>query len=208
MEYRQPADTVVYEEQPSAAAALLATGVGYTPYLLQRGGPGTSSVAITSAASHGPRCLGYFITESVARGTGGVWGEIIDGSRPAVAFLHERTSPSGHTRLVFISYYPGVHTFISKFSAMEDYLSEVFTPASLSTSPQCAPQPLNYEDVKKTRPQHPPLVRMYAGQPDPADPSHCTIRYQMWGQEDVLDGKLNDDDTVTLIPRHTPQEPK
>jgi hypothetical protein len=48
---------------------------------------------------------------------------------------------------------------------------------------------------------------MYAGQPDPADPSHFTIRYQMWGQEDVLDGRLDDNDNVTLTPRHSPQMP-
>jgi hypothetical protein len=47
-----------------------------------------------------------------------------------------------------------------------------------------------------------------AGQPDPVDPSHFTIRYQMWGQDDVLDGRLNDDDSVTLTPRHAPTEPR
>jgi hypothetical protein len=48
---------------------------------------------------------------------------------------------------------------------------------------------------------------MFSGQPDPNDPSHFTIRYQMWGKEDVLDGRLGDDDQVTLTPRHLPTEP-
>ena len=41
---------------------------------------------------------------------------------------------------------------------------------------------------------------------DSADPSHFTIRYEMWGKSDVLDGRLNDDDSVTLEPRHPPAE--
>jgi len=51
-------------------------------------------------------------------------------------------------------------------------------------------------------------VRVYAGQPDRDDPSHFTIRYQMWGQEDVLDGWLQDNDGVRLVPRHLPEWPK
>jgi hypothetical protein len=48
---------------------------------------------------------------------------------------------------------------------------------------------------------------VYAGQPDPDDPAHFTIRYQMWGQEDVLDGRLLDNDRITSTPRDMPQEP-
>jgi hypothetical protein len=53
----------------------------------------------------------------------------------------------------------------------------------------------------------PLAVRIYAGQPDPNDPSHFTIRYQMWGKEDILDGRLGNDDQVTLTPRNRPTEP-
>lgn len=61
-------------------------------------------------------------------------------------------------------------------------------------------------DVLSGWPRHPPLVRMYAGQADAHDPSHFTIHYQMWGQEDVLDGKLDDQDQITLTPRHSPED--
>jgi len=53
-------------------------------------------------------------------------------------------------------------------------------------------------------PRHPPRVRIFSGQVDPDDPAHFTIRYQMWGKEDVLDGKLDDADQVTLTPRNSP----
>ena len=41
-------------------------------------------------------------------------------------------------------------------------------------------------------------VRMFAGQPDPADPAHFTIRYELDDQPHVIDGWLRDDDTVLL----------
>jgi hypothetical protein len=61
-------------------------------------------------------------------------------------------------------------------------------------------------DLPNHQPRVPPNIRIYAGQADPADPSHFTIRYQMWGQEDILDGRLDGHDNVTLTPRHPPTE--
>jgi len=43
--------------------------------------------------------------------------------------------------------------------------------------------------------------RIYAGQPDPKDPSHFTICYVVDGQPCILDGRLDDNDAVTLT-RH------
>jgi hypothetical protein len=59
-------------------------------------------------------------------------------------------------------------------------------------------------DVISGWPKHPPKMRMYAGQIDPNDASHFTIRYEIWGQSDVLDGYLDDKDQVTLKPRQLP----
>jgi hypothetical protein len=55
-------------------------------------------------------------------------------------------------------------------------------------------------------PRHPPRVRIYAGQVDPDDAAHFTIRYEMWGRSDVLDGRLDDNDNVTLTPRKSPTD--
>ncbi len=49
-----------------------------------------------------------------------------------------------------------------------------------------------------------PLVRVFAGQADPNDESKFTIRYQMWGKEDVLDGSLDDAGNVWLNARNPP----
>jgi hypothetical protein len=43
-------------------------------------------------------------------------------------------------------------------------------------------------------------LRLFAGQPDPADAAHFTIAYDIDGQPGVVDGRLKDDDTVELKP--------
>jgi hypothetical protein len=45
------------------------------------------------------------------------------------------------------------------------------------------------------------FYRFYPGQPDPADASHFTIRYDVDGVPNTIDGWLRDNDTVELIPR-------
>ena len=52
------------------------------------------------------------------------------------------------------------------------------------------------------------MERVYAGQVDPNDPSHFTIRYQIWGQEDIVDGRLDNTGKLTLKQRNPPKPPK
>ena len=47
-------------------------------------------------------------------------------------------------------------------------------------------------------------VRLYAGEPDPADASHFTISYEAGGVPGTIDGWLRADDTVTLQVRDGP----
>jgi hypothetical protein len=44
-------------------------------------------------------------------------------------------------------------------------------------------------------------LKLYAGQPDPKDASHFTIRYTAGEEEGFIDGWLQDDDTVKLKQR-------
>lgn len=41
-------------------------------------------------------------------------------------------------------------------------------------------------------------VKLFAGRPDPADPSHFTIDYELDGRHGTIDGWLRDDDAVDL----------
>ena len=45
------------------------------------------------------------------------------------------------------------------------------------------------------------LIRLYDGQPDPADASHLTIDYDINGLRGTIDGKLTPTGAVTLAPR-------
>jgi hypothetical protein len=42
---------------------------------------------------------------------------------------------------------------------------------------------------------------MFAGMLDPADPTHCTIDYDLGGQRGVIDVYLTDDDFLRILPR-------
>jgi hypothetical protein len=44
-------------------------------------------------------------------------------------------------------------------------------------------------------------LRFFAGQPDPKDPSHFTVEYEISGVKNVIDGWLTDDDFLRIIPR-------
>jgi hypothetical protein len=136
----------------------------------------------------------------------GPFGPAGTGGPSAIIFLHERISPAGHRRLVYVSYAPGTLDFQPAFIEGYNYDTSAASPATW-TSPLSYASRFYAIDVLSGYPRVPPLVRVYAGQPDPNDPAHFTIRYQIWGQEDTLDGRLQDDDQVTLTPRHMPQWP-
>ena len=205
MEYSPSADTVVYEEEPVAAAKLLAHPAEYGPLTVQESvGPGHSDSWVSAAVAD-VHCL-----KQLAAAIAPTWGAQIAvgfNRAAAVAFLHERWSRAGHRRLISVLYFPDSDTAMPGAVRAWNYSVQVVTPATSVAALRLSQQILKIEPPRSW-PQPPPLVRMFAGQPDPADPAHFTIRYQMWGQEDVLDGRLNDDDSVTLTPRHTPQEPR
>jgi hypothetical protein len=208
MNYAMPRDAIAYEEEPTAAAQLLKSPE-YSPYPLRRS-PGYKLPATpVQAAALVPPCW-RSLTTLAKPPTGSFFfpGSPSARAASAIIFLHERVSPVGHHRLVCVTYGPDTDTFQPAFIMGYDYVASVASPASWvrPISP-----PLIYFgpfDVRSTWQKHPPLVRVYAGQPDPADPAHFTVRYQMWGQEDVLDGRLQDDDHVSLMPRHLPDWPR
>jgi hypothetical protein len=189
---------VVYEEEPAAAALLLARSRDYAPYPLNRRHSSRLSNPVLAAAGV-PVCWTKFdrlmgkAQVQAGRGAG------------AVIFLHERVSPSGNRRLVFVRYFPETDTFTSSFIAGYNVEQRALTPATWTHPVLFSPRPYLI-DVLSGWPGHPPQVRMCAGQADPQDQAHFTVRYRMWGQEDVIDGRLDDRDEVTLIPRHPPHD--
>jgi hypothetical protein len=128
------------------------------------------------------------------------------GTPGAFLFLHERTSPGGNRRLVFIYYSPETYSFTARFIAGYNLSIRVTTPGTWTSRPLSGTRGRDL-DVLSGFPRTMPRVRVFAGQVDPDDAAHFTIRYQMWDQEDILDGRLDDLDNVTLTPRKPPRPP-
>jgi hypothetical protein len=95
----------------------------------------------------------------------------------AVLFLHERMTPKGERRLV-------------SFSIALDPGASLYTAIYRPTWNGL--QRLGGEGRVR---------RIFAGQPDAADPTHFTIRYEADGQERILDGWLQNDDSVKFQDR-------
>ena len=108
----------------------------------------------------------------------------------AIAFLHSRRSPRGHLRLVCVTITPfekGWHPLYADASVWE--------PATWSHARR---EIEAGGAVGELVARHYARPRVLAGQVDPRDSSHFTIEFQWRGQTGVLDGWLNDDDTVTM----------
>jgi hypothetical protein len=204
MNFSPRADVVVYEEEPTAAAHLL-TLQGYWPYLIDR--REHSSVPSNPVQAAAFSFNGWTPFQSMLMPRPAM--PIFNRKNPVGAnlFLHGRISPAGHHRLVCVNYFPESDTFCQAFVAGYNYESQAITPATWTSAPISNARGYAF-DVLSGWPRKPPLVRVYAGQIDGADSAHFTIRYQMWGQEDVLDGRLMDDDSITLTPRNPPKPPR
>jgi hypothetical protein len=178
MRYSASADQVVFEEEPAAASKLLAKDPHY---------------------HRSPMHLAF---------AGDVPGEF-QGLRPnwepdAVAFLHERRAADGTERIVSVQV--GVGQAFNERHEVSLY-AMVIEPDALG-APRVvgrALQPLPLHAIDRSRLlSDQPLLRLYAGQSDPAAPSHFTIRYQLGSQAGTIDGWLRVDDDVSLKVRDGP----
>lgn len=98
-------------------------------------------------------------------------------------FMHERKSPAGNRRLV------AVEVIVQGQQILLN--PRVFTIGTLLRAAEEKPQSADLRrfDVGS--------ARVFAGQPDPHNPCHFTIRFD-GTKSGVIDGWLKDDDTVLL----------
>ena len=190
MKFSLPPDMVVCEENPTAAARLLKDS-RYTPFTVRSVSDGLDPhLPTVKAAALAPQCWQSFRNAPYTNNY-----RLIDSGGPvAVAFLGQRISPAGHRRLVCVEFAPG-RDFLPSFGR-SNYAVAV-TPATWTTPPS-SPVRQGYFDGAVTFESPLPSMRIYAGQPDPKDASHFTIRYQMMSRQDFIDGWLKDDDSVNL----------
>jgi hypothetical protein len=136
----------------------------------------------------------------------------------ATLFLHRRVRPDGAERLVAVDLF----LVPSSPQSIAAAAVRVFEPGSLTRVPRTSSSPnpsanfsliggahtvtsdVFYTPTVQPKATPPMSLRFFAGQPDPADPSHFTIDYEDPAGRHTLDGWLQNDDTVLLQPRRPP----
>jgi hypothetical protein len=97
------------------------------------------------------------------------------------AFLHERTTPAG-TRLLIVADF---------FAAGGQLILEVRVLRSAGLRPGSGLVQVGQGSMVAYPARGGPM-RVFAGQPDPTDPSRFTIAYESGGKREVIEGKLVD----------------
>jgi hypothetical protein len=193
-----PADRVVYDEDPDAAAELFRSGDVEFVNIAHRVSP-------ARMAGHRPGCL----TKFMAAG----WGPGTFTATDAVIILHEMRSRTGVVRLVLVE--RGLEDTQPLYAPFE-LRPTVIEPAGwwrggptvmTPTANRLGPIDIASSILKPAR------IRMFAGQIDPGDAAHFTIRYEMDEEAGgrgagTIDGRLSDDGShVTMTVRDGPARP-
>jgi hypothetical protein len=123
--------------------------------------------------------------------------------RSTCVFLHARRAKGCDTRLVQVAMFSNTGQWgIARLLDARAFILVTSEPHSrLSIAQLQSSERLSLPVVPNTEPD---TLRLFAGQADPADESHFTIRYELNGQPGLIDGWLMPDDTVKLEPREGP----
>ena len=183
--YSPPADLVAYESATPQASALLAR-------------PGYVVLPTFGAAGPGP-VAGYRpppLTDLEAR-----IGGALTGGPCAVLFMHELRDGAGDRRLVIV--FRDARSIGPLFEVFGISVL-VMNPATFRTELRPTPKAIVKGWVYNGPGWNLPAgdLRFYAGQIDPNDAAHFTIRYKMESQEGIVDGRLNatgDDVDIKVI---------
>jgi hypothetical protein len=182
LNYTAPPEQVVYDENNGTVSPLIGTA-GY------RGQPAFSlngSTAPTVAVRPTPELGNYFAAMQYP-----LWAP------PATIFMHEMRTKSGQVRLVAVMRWPVNTSYILYEFGLTP---TVIKPAELMSRPVIYPvRRGNWSLVQGASPADMQNLRFYAGQVDPADLAHFTIKYDLRGGSGMIDGRLNEDGvTVSL----------
>jgi len=220
LSFLEPADKVVWEEDPDRAAKLLATSW-------------YASIPFSHDDFHAPRgaCRTFSLSYSLKQSPNYAEDSTPVPNDATQVFFHGRKSASGNERLVIVSMsgsinYPNGYDMTSAWDAEvekkqvftaaalhleagEDLMSIPLTGSRLELHPSSAmlKMPLHWtpsptpEQPGRVRIDYKDQLRIFAGQPDPTDASHFTIAYELDGVPGTIDGWLFDDDSVRLKPR-------
>jgi len=174
MMYTAPPQQVVFDSDPSRVAIL-----AHDPnYAIVRG-----------CAFRNPP--GHWDSYTAAIGN----SMALRGSQRALLFLHECRSPDGSRFLVEIERTAAADES-AYFIQSYDVESNVYRPATASRPAVYVMNAYPIDVMDSTLPHTD--IRIYAGQPDPADPSHFTIRYETGGKTRTVDGRVDNQGHLSL----------
>ena len=202
---------VIYDEDPTRAAALLKRATGYVAI------PSSNYVHFPPAAWQVPVFLK----------TAGPAAQLHSSSDTTIAFLHGRKTPDGIERLVWVDLLAqetmsnaseGPTTRYYHLHHERTFIARAYDPAAQGTllvdnarslildqpdgrNPYVVWTKAASWESGRIEPHLQNILRIFSGQPDPKDESHFTIDYELDGNPDVIDGWLLRDQTVVLQPR-------
>jgi hypothetical protein len=213
LRYSASADQVVYTTDVAVAAGLLKRadyGRGEVCSLGSVGADGrfrtgSNSRVEPNTAAYRSECWDQFLRAAAVR-----LPRFSFMPAGAVCFLGEMRTPRGKTRLVVVEGFRVEHYQLSIF-----FHAFVLEPGGLLRAPKVTGpaqgQGIDVSDFPYSATTGSDYANsihagsVYAGQIDPADRSHFTIRFRVvGGSEEILDGRIDNQDYVTLIPRKTP----
>jgi hypothetical protein len=220
--HTEPAAKVIWDEDPDRAAGLLA-GAGYIPVEIEPPGvpsfisnalrPGAKAVSpgfVPEAANlfrshsatalvfmHGRRAAGR-AQRLVVVTVGATMPIAVDNNPPDQPFDFRVYKVHGFAAASFAYSAEGEAVWDglnhSKALSIGDDSSGVEMPGHWLP-------PASPGEPGTLRVDYRDQLRVFAGQPDPADPSHFTIAYDLDGRPGIIDGWLKPDGSVQLEPR-------
>jgi hypothetical protein len=198
MGYDRPASMVVYDDDPNYWKTL-GNHPGFGPVYF---GPITMPL-YNPPFGHMPPVWAENPAAWIC--SDGSWQGAFPDRRENLAFLHGRRSPSGHERLVAVKFVAilqwqsgcDIHLLGAAYqlagwrpgSNVQRLLVKESNPATWSR---------NALLLIPNRTQGLSRSQVLAGQADPADESRFTVRYTIDGAQGDVEGRLNDDDTISL----------
>jgi hypothetical protein len=173
-----PADRVIYEESPGPAVSLITF-----PQNDSEGGYEREGLAV----AYSYHALGWLNKSGL-------------GTPAGIAFCHTRQSPGGEERMVIVGCY-GVR---QPPPASEAGSTPLAIAATASPTDKIWISSKLFKRPRLDLPTATGARRLYAGQIDPGDASHFTIRYEINDKAGTIDGWLGENDTVKLQVRNGP----
>jgi hypothetical protein len=116
------------------------------------------------------------------------------GQSHGVLYLHRSRDSSGAERLIVVELSYRQHYQLG-FDCWDLLTANPVRAMGLGANDYTFPMPFDAADKP---------LRLYAGQPDPNDPSRFTIRYDLDGQPGTIEGWVNEHGTVSLAAKDGP----